>query len=227
MSTQTQERRYARSPVEVRKPDDGNPHAGVLAGYAAKFNRLSRNLGGFVEEIDPAAFNKSLADAVRVMCRYNHEDSGLLGTTDAGTLRLSTDGEGLLYEADLPATSVGRDVAVLAGRGDVQFSSFAFVVPPGGDEWSLTDNDFPKRRLLTVRLYDVAPVNDPAYLDTSSGLRSLAAHTGADLAEVRALAERNELARLWLDGMKTPGEERDDFRSDLDARRARLAALAR
>lgn len=184
--------RTMREALEFRASKSNG--VGTLVGYAAKFNKLSRNLGGFVEDIDPAAFNKSLADQVRVMCRYNHET--LLGTTDAGTLRLSVDSEGLWYECDLPDTSTGRDTAVLAGRGDVRYSSFAFIVPPNGDEWGLTESDFPKRRLLSVALVDTAPVDDPAYLDTSSGLRSLAEARGLDLALVRHHAARNDLRAL-------------------------------
>jgi hypothetical protein len=44
---------------------------------------------------------------------------------------------------------------------------------------------------------DVAPVNTPAYEDTSVGLRSLANKFDADLAEVRKLAEANELMRFF------------------------------
>ncbi|MGW9022588.1 phage portal protein, partial [Leucobacter chromiiresistens] len=50
--------------------------------------------------------------------------------------------------------------------------------------------------LLSGQLVDVAPVNDPAYLDTSTGLRSLAEKAGAELAEVRAAAEAGELKRF-------------------------------
>lgn len=77
--------------LEFRAASDGTSDGtsiGTLVGYAAKFNKQSRNLGGFVEQLAPTAFNKSLADGVRVMARYNHEDNGLLGTTDAGTLLL-------------------------------------------------------------------------------------------------------------------------------------------
>ena len=181
--------------LEFRAASDG-ASIGTLVGYAAKFNKQSRNLGGFVEQLAPTAFNKSLADGVRVMARYNHEDNGLLGTTDAGTLRLEVDEIGLRYEVDLPDTSVGRDVAALAARGDVRFSSFAFHVPPGGDEWGYTDSDFPLRTVRSAHLVDVAPVNDPAYLDTTSGLRSLAEARGLDLAIVRDHAARDELRVL-------------------------------
>lgn len=159
--------------VELRAADSGQ---GVIAGYAAVFNKLSQNLGGFVEQVAPGAFTKSLADQVPVMCRYNHDDNYLLGTTEAETLRLSEDGTGLLYESDLPETSAGRDVAELARRRDLRYSSFAFYTLD--DDWSLTEQGFPLRTLRSVQLVDVAPVNNPAYRDTSAGMRSLCARIG-------------------------------------------------
>lgn len=42
--------RHTTGTVQVRKDADGER----LGGYALKFNRLSQNLGGFVERIAPA-----------------------------------------------------------------------------------------------------------------------------------------------------------------------------
>jgi HK97 family phage prohead protease len=158
-------------PVELR---EGGQGIGQLSGYAAVFNRHSQNLGGFVEQVDPSAFTKSIADAVPVMARMNHDDAHLLGTTWAGTLTLEADGTGLRYTVDLPDTQAGRDAKVLAERGDMKWSSFAFRTIE--DAWSQTEQGFPLRTLRAVQLVDVAPVNSPAYLDTTVGLRSLADH---------------------------------------------------
>ena len=70
--------------------------------------------------------------------------------------------------------------------------------PKTDEDWDLTDQGFPRRTLLSVQLVDVAPVNAPAYLDTSSGLRSLAVRMDADEAEVRSLAAANELRRFFV-----------------------------
>lgn len=184
------ERRFTPGLVEVREDGDQTMRIG---GYAAKFNKLSRNLGGFVERIDPGFFAKSEGDGwPEVMARYNHDDNRLLGTTDAGTLRLVVDGTGLDYRVDVPHTRA--DVFELVQRGDVRRSSFAFYTFE--DDWAMTDDGFPMRTLLSGRLVDVAPVNTPAYLDTSTGLRSLAEKAGADLAEVRAAAEGDDLKRF-------------------------------
>ena len=173
-TTATEVRTAALGAFELRAAPEGSSSAGTLVGYAAVFNRHSQNLGGFVEQVDPAAFNKSLADDAPVMCRGNHDDAYLLGTTWAETLRLEVDGTGLRYEVDLPDTSAGRDFAALAARGDVKWSSFAFRTIQ--DEWGQTEQGFPLRTLRAVQLVDVAPVNSPAYLDTAVALRALADH---------------------------------------------------
>jgi HK97 family phage prohead protease len=192
VTTQEIERRYTRGNVEVRAVDGGM----TIGGYAAKYDKLSRDLGGFVERIDAGFFTKSLADNLDVLARYNHDDNRLLGRTASGTLRLLSDEVGLDYTVDLPDTTVGRDLSVLTARGDVYQSSFAFRVLPEGDEWALTEQGFPVRTLLRGVLYDVAPVNSPAYLDTTSGLRSLAEAHDTSVEEVQAMAARNELSRL-------------------------------
>jgi uncharacterized protein len=53
------------------------------------------------------------------------------------------------------------------------------------------------RVLVDVELIDVAPVVDPAYMDTSSALRSLARAADADLGEVRRLAAEDSLRTLY------------------------------
>jgi HK97 family phage prohead protease len=187
------ERRYTPGNVEVVRATNDKKSIG---GYAAKFDKQSRNLGGFVETIRSVAFAKSRGDGwPDVLARYNHDNNMLLGTTAAGTLRLSVDGVGLFYEVDPPLARA--DILELVSRGDVAKSSFAFRVMPEGDEWGLNDLDIPLRTLTNVQLVDVAPVNSPAYLDTSAGLRSLATHVDADLEEVRALAEHNDLRKFF------------------------------
>lgn len=193
------ERRFTSVAVEVRAGSDKQ----IIGGYAAKFDRHSQNLGGFVERIAPGAFNKSRGNGwPGVIARYNHDDNMVLGTIGGGTLRLGVDEVGLTYEVDLP--NARSDVYELVQRGDVRQSSFAFATDLDGDEWAQTDQGFPQRTLTSVRLYDVAPVNTPAYEDTSVGLRSiggalesLSRKFEAPVAEVRKLAEAGELMKFF------------------------------
>jgi hypothetical protein len=192
MSTLEMERRHLARAVEYRASDAG---LGTLFGYASVYNRYSQNLGGFVEQVSPGAFAKSIGDRVAVVARYNHDDNYLLGTTEAETLRLLDDATGLGYEVDLPDTTSGRDVSVLSKRGDLRYSSFAFRTLE--DEWGVTEQGFPLRTLRSVLLLDVAPVNSPAYLDSSAGVRSLAHRLDVDV-DVVSHATTEELRSLIL-----------------------------
>lgn len=186
------ERRLTVATVEVRAEQTR-----TIGGYAAKFNTFSQNLGGFTERIAPSFFNNSRGDGwPGVLARYNHDDNMLLGTTGAQTLRLAIDEIGLAYEVDAPAARA--DVFELVQRGDVAKSSFAFVAHE--DDWTTNESGFPIRTLVSGRLYDVAPVNTPAYDDTSVAVRaldSLARKFERDLAEIRSLADEQRLGDLF------------------------------
>lgn len=212
------ERRFASQfnegadvPVQVRAAAERR----TIGGYAAMFDRMSQNLGGFKERIAPGAFNYSRSQGwPGVMARYNHDDNMLLGTTGARTLRVDIDKAGLTYDVDVP--SARADVYELTERGDVRQSSFAFVADQ--DEWDSDDTGFPRRTLLSVRLMDVAPVNTPAYLDTSVGLRSLAKAKDVPVDDVAKMAESNELRKLF---------SRSDIDGGAPVVRSAQAALAK
>lgn len=164
------ERRFTKFPLELRQVGEGGPNH--IWGYAACFDRLSKRLGGFVEQVNRSAFNESKQDGwPEVVCRYNHKDDYLLGTTYARTLQLSIDPTGLMYEVEPPQSR--RDIMEYVQRGDIRHSSFAFRVFPGGDEWGLSEHNYPMRTLHSVELIDVAPVLDPAYPDATAGARAM------------------------------------------------------
>lgn len=198
MSTAVIERRSTTATVELR----GDAGSRKIGGLAIVYGRYSQNLGGYVEQVEPGFVTKSLADRVDVLARYQHDSNFLLGRVSAETLRLMDGADGLDYEADLPDTTYARDLEALAARGDVRHSSFAFRVMPEGDSWGFTDQGTPLRTLKRGggQLVDVAPVVTPAYLDTTSGLRSLAEQRGLDLDDVRKAAEANALGELLRSG---------------------------
>lgn len=169
MQTQTLERRVLKGhKIELRQAE-GSP--GKLAGYAAVFDVLSYDMGGFQEIVKPGAFDATLAASDDVLFRDQHDE--VLGRTSAGTLRLSTDAKGLAFELDLPDTTSGRDLAEMVRRGDVSECSFAFRVNgPDGDYWSQGPLAL-IRELRSVKLVDVATTLYPAYPETEVALRSL------------------------------------------------------
>lgn len=214
MTASTIERRCVEQPAEFRAAGDDSAFAGVLTGYGPVFNKASRDLGGFVEIIEPTGPGAPLEGGAldlslhtRVMARTNHDSNLLLGTTDATptpTLRLFVDEVGVRYEIDVPPTSYGRDLVILAKRGDIRFSSFAFRTAPGGDTWGYDSDDRLVRRVQSFTLVDVAPVADPAYWDAPSAMaRSF------DLDAIRASLQPPPA---------DPGEAETAFRTRWDAR---------
>jgi HK97 family phage prohead protease len=183
------------SAVEVRSNpnSNGGKKSKLIGGYAALFDKRSLPLGGFIEVVERSFFNKSKADNwPGVVCRYDHDNRMLLGTTASGTLRLHPDDTGLDYVVDLPECR--GDVYEMVDRRDVRNSSFAFQVYE--DEFT-HDEGFPVRHLVSGRLIDVAPVTIPAYPDATVGLRSLATAVGAPIEDVVKLSETNELSKLF------------------------------
>ena len=205
MTEKIETRRLTVNDFEVRQGPAGDGMS--FSGYAAVFNSDSEPLP-FVERIAPGAFRRSLKSKNNIRMYLNHDSSMLLATTRAKTLRLMEDERGLKVEADLPDTTVGRDLSTLIQRGDVDSMSFGFSVPPKGDSWS---DDGMVRELKEVRLYEVSVVTGfPAYQATSASVRSLdqlAERTAADvdkLADAITVLEagselNDEQAALLLD----------------------------
>jgi HK97 family phage prohead protease len=197
------ERRFAESRVDVRLRSEGESRL-TIGGYAAVFNKRSDDLGGFYEVIAPTAFNESRGRGFPgLVALYNHDQNILLGTTAARTLRVDVDNVGLAYDVDLPQARA--DLYELVQRGDVSKSSFAFaVVGKDGDHWEMDERGLVRRTLLNAQVFDVSPVNTPAYQDSSVGtrsgelaLRSLAERMSADPADVLAAATEQELRRFF------------------------------
>jgi len=202
-----------------------------IGGYATVFMpRQSKNLGGFIERVSPHAFDEARAGEWHdVVCRYNHDSNMVLGTSAAQTLRMKIEPMGLDY-AVLPPEA-RADIRELVQRGDIRHSSFAFRVHPGGDEWGVTEQNFPLRTLHSVELVDVAPVLSPGYPDataavraTNAALMSLANWAQASVDEIRSLAEEDNLRRLFTRSDHRPRQivERPAPRTMLGAQAAML-----
>ena len=198
--------------LEVR--DAGGSARPRLAGYAAKFNTLSRPLGAmkFREKIDPRAFDETLANRADVRFTLNHDPSRVLGRTAAGTLRLSADRIGLGFELDLPDTQTARDLVVSVRRGDISDCSFQFKTLD--DSWNNDSNGDPIRTLKKVSLHDgdVAAVAYPAYPDTQISARSLeeVERRGRELLGVWGARSRSRAPAGRRRARRHDGENRTD-----------------
>ena len=171
------ETRINPAEFEVRETEDGMQ----FSGYAAVFESDSEPLP-FIERIAPGAFKGSLRNRNDIKLLWDHDTASVLGSTRAGTLRLTEDARGLFVEADLPNTSTGRDARELIGRGDVDSMSFGFTVARNGDEWSA---DGSVRTLTKINLHEVSIVAFPAYTATAGstavrGIDKVALRVGVD-----------------------------------------------
>lgn len=183
--TTTVERRVNTVEFDVRN-GEASSNGMSFTGYAAVFDSPSEPLP-FTEVIKGGAFQRSLKSRNEIKLFMNHNTDVVLGSSRAGTLRLSEDSRGLLAEADLPDTTAGRDLSVLMQRGDVNSMSFGFSVPPRGDKWS---EDGATRELHQVRLHEVSIVTGfPAYQATTASVRSLDILATRTAVDVDALSD--------------------------------------
>jgi HK97 family phage prohead protease len=163
---------------EVRASADGSTK---FTGYAAVFDSLSVDLGGFRERIRAGAFRNAIEAKQDVRLLINHDSNLILGRTISGTVTLREDETGLYVEADLPDTSYARDLTVSMRRGDISQMSFGFITR--ADEWNEKDPEtgLPIRELVAADLFDVSPVTYPAYPATTAEVRSAAAAAATSL----------------------------------------------
>lgn len=141
---------------------------GGITGYAAIFNQLSDDLGGFRERILPGAFSRCLGSNPDVRCLFNHDRNIVLGRTKSRTLRLDEDATGLRFDVDIPDTSAARDLRESVQRGDIDQCSFGFSVV--GQNW-LDGGTI--RELTDVDVLDVSPCTFAAYPQTTVTAREL------------------------------------------------------
>lgn len=175
------ELRTNKADFEVRELEDGGM---TFSGYASVFNSRSEDLGGFTETVAPGAFSRSLKSRNNMFLLYDHNPANVLASTRAGTMRLTEDSHGLFVEADIAPTSLGKDVATLIRRSDLDSMSFGFSVIR--DSWNDAGTE---RTLHAVRLAEVSIVSAPAYTATAGtvavrGLAKIAKRAGVDTDEL-------------------------------------------
>lgn len=177
--------------ASVRSETAGGKRYAV--GHAAVFGKLSRDLGGFKERIQPGAFSRAIAARQDTKLLINHDPNFLIARIKNNSLQLREDSLGLFFKADLPDTTAGNDLQEMLDEGLLDECSFAFTVSDGqrwsreidpdtsemGDVRTLTDVD---------ELFDVSVVCEPAYFgtDVQAASRALWPGGGQMPAELRS-----------------------------------------
>lgn len=135
------------------------------------YNSLSGNLGGFVEQIAPGAFKKTIQENRDLKLLVNHQSTMLIGRTKNDTLRVWEEEDGLAFEAIPPETQLGKDTMTLVENGYVDQISFGFRCIK--DSWEESPGNFPLRTLKECELKEISIVTFPAYPSATVAVRSL------------------------------------------------------
>ena len=193
------DREYRDMTMEVRtaENEEAPEERKVVRGYASTFNEpytLYENEDWrFNEVVDARAFDNT--DMSDVIMQYDHEGR-VFARMSNNTLTVTPDERGLLIEADLGGTELGRQLYEEIRGGYTTKMSFGFTVD-GEDILDTKDVD---GKALTVRtithvgkLYDVSAVSLPANDATSISVRSL---TDGEISRIQA--ERLEAEKLEL-----------------------------
>jgi len=163
-----------------------NEETRTIRGYGIVFNKESVDLRAngrvFREVIRPEAVLGISMD--NILSMHNHRSERLLGTTASGTMRTGVDSVGVWYEVDLPNAPTGHDVLESVRRGDTPGSSFQFDIRSDGDKWSMKDGKAFREVMQFNGVYEMGPVSEPAYPDTSISARSLEALEALDAPEI-------------------------------------------
>ena len=197
------DREYRDMTMEVRtaENEEAPEERKVVTGYASTFNEpytLYEDDGWrFNEVVDARAFENT--DMSDVIMQYDHEGR-VFARMSNNTLTVVPDEKGLLIEADLGGTELGRQLFEEIRGGYTNKMSFGFTVD-GEDYLDTKDADgkaLTVRTITSVRkLYDVSAVSLPANDATSISVRNL---TNGEIERIQA--ERLEAERLRLRKMK-------------------------
>lgn len=195
------DREYRDMTIEVRTAETEEPDSRMMVrGYASTFNQpytlYENDNWRFDEVVDRDAF--SGADMSDVIMQYDHQGR-VFARISNNTLSVTPDERGLLIEADLSGTELGRQLYEEIRGGYTNKMSFGFTV--GAED--VLDTKADDGKALTVRtikavrkLYDVSAVSLPANDATEISVRTLTDGEIARLEAERLEAEkRAELER--------------------------------
>ena len=181
-----------------------NEDTRTIRGYGIVFNKESVDLRAngrvFREVIRPEAVRGISME--NILSMHNHRSERLLGTTQSGTMRTGVDSVGVWYEVDLPNAPTGHDVLESVRRGDTPGSSFQFDIRSDGDKWSMKDGRAFREVVQFNGVYEMGPVSEPAYPDTSISARSLEALEALEAPEIvpeTEAAETEPVAVVFID----------------------------
>lgn len=217
--------------IDWEQAEGGRSEDYTLRGHAAVFNKLSEDLGGFRELLEPGTFRAALRSQPDVRLLYGHNADSLipLARTKSGTLELREDSTGLHVWARIAPTSFATDMRTAMQRGDLDQMSFAFTLADNGDDWAVTDDGTVVRTIRADgadQLFDVSVVTYPAYPSTDATMRELRSAVERGLLPATVLGEpASTLSPAPLVAANTPRSTAGGVNRQLEQlrRQARMA----
>ena len=168
------ERRFTAEPFEVRVAA-GDASKTTITGRAVIYNswtQIGPDSWGWEERIAPGALTGSLGNK-DIYATFNHDADNLLGRVSNDTLRMTDSEDALTVEIDPNLdTEIGRQLIAFVERQDVRGMSFAFSVQGYKMEYAKKKTDMDRMTITEATLYELGPVTNPAYQETSAQLRS-------------------------------------------------------
>lgn len=147
-----------------------------ITGYAVVFESVSEDLG-FRERIMKGAITDDTIKKSDVFCLLNHDSTKVLARSKygEGSLKLEIDERGLKYSFTAPQTDLGNEILEHLERGEIDSSSFAFTVSldEGSEKWYTVEGVQYRDIYVVEALYDVSPVYQSAYQETTVSKRAL------------------------------------------------------
>ncbi|MCB7464035.1 MULTISPECIES: phage major capsid protein [Lactiplantibacillus] len=209
----------------VEPTDDNNdPTSKQLEGYALMFNSPSKDLGKFIETIDPQALQDT--DLSQVLFLNDHNFNQPIAKVGSG-LTLDVDDKGLHFVVDIDdSVSYEADLYNLIQKGVVTSMSFGFELPDdgSGEAWTEDTATGVVTRTITYiqTLYEISAVSIPAYAASTVATRGYDSfinnnQKGEDTSMTKQTIidpAQNGEVRSFDNYIRSQGEVRDGLTTD-------------
>lgn len=196
-------RQYRSMVMEVRKKEEeSEKEEYFVRGYATTYNEpyvlYSNEEMEIREQVDPDAFVE--CDMTDVIMQYDHRGR-VFARISNNTLSLTSDAHGLLIEADLGGTEIGRQLFEEVRGGYTTKMSFGFTVDDDAiEEFTENGKRIYQRTITKIgKLYDVSAVSLPANDGTEISARSFVDGVIAKAEAERLLKAEQERAKARLE----------------------------
>ena len=179
---------------------DADEKAGVVKGYGSVFG----NVDSDGDIINRGAYKKTIEEnGNRVKYLYQHDMDKPLGKI----VKLGEDDKGLYFEAEIPKTTLGKDVIELMKAGVITENSVG-ILP------IQKDNSGEYRQLNEVKLYEISAV-------------TLAANDQAILLDVKGNYDREKVLKRYDNLVKVirKGQISDDLGYAIESELVKLKSI--